>query len=67
MDELANLHEDRTTVYYDLFIWSPRLIKFKHFPVNQLIKNAGLRIIFFNFLDVLNIIICMFSGTIGDI
>ena len=48
-------------------ILSPRLIKFQNFPVNQLIKNAGLRIIFFNCLDVLNFIICMFSGTAGDI
>ena len=31
------------------------------------IAKLILRIIFFNFLDVLNFIICMFSGTVDDV
>ena len=34
---------------------------------NVRIAKLMLRIIFFNYLDVQNFIMCMFSGTVGDI
>ena len=37
------------------------------FKKNVRIAKLMLRILFFNFLDVLNFIICMFSGIVNDI
>ena len=41
-------------------------IQQKNFEIIR-IAQLMLRIIFFNFLDVLNFVICMFSGTVDDI